>query len=296
MARPLRIQEAGLTYHVTGRGNEKKPIFLDDLDRNRFLLLLTIVADHYQIDCHAVCQMTNHYHAVLTTKRANLSAAMQTLNGEYASVFNRYHRRVGHLFQDRFGAQIVQHGAYFLTVCRYVARNPLRAGMVSRPEEWPWSSYRATVGLCPKPDYLSVHGILGEFDDDADSAMQCYARFVMSQRPDRLPRDPVLGDRAFASRFTEAARRASSEVPRRQRNVEKISAREFFDGVLTRAERDAAIVRTYRAGFSQCEIARVLGVHYSTISKVVKRCQTLKKLAIQDLTPIAVAGEPGARP
>lgn len=289
MARPLRIQQAGLTYHVYARGIDRMPMFVDDDDRHCFRHLLTEVCDRFCIVCHAECQMTTHYHAVITTLEPNLSRAMQKLNGDYAIWFNRRHLRGGHFFERRFGAQIVQHGRYFLTACRYVVRNPVRAGMVATAEEWPWSSYRATVGLSPIPPYLMIQTLLGEFDSDLASAMPCFERFVMSDRRDALPRDPILGDRDFIARYAAAATAASREVPRRERHVEPLS--NFFVGALTRRQRDAAIVRAYRAGFKLCEVARVLGVHYSTISKVLTRCQTLKNVAIQDLAPKLESGD-----
>ena len=289
MARPLRIQQPGLTYHIYARGNDRVPIFLDDTDRRSFLWLFAEVIARFKIECHAICQMTNHYHAVATTKEANLSRAMQTLNGEYACSFNARHRRKGHLFEDRFGAQIIQLGSYFLTSCRYIVRNPVRAGMVAQPDEWPWSSYRATAGLEEKPEYLSIDRLLREFDDDLEVARVCYLRYVTSARPDVLPRGPVLGDRAFASQFTAAAAGASREVTRGERNVEKRSVKELLAGILTRTDRDAAIVRAYREGFPLCDVARALGVHYTTISKVLRRCQSVKKVIIQDLTPRSAA-------
>jgi REP-associated tyrosine transposase len=289
MARPLRIQQPGLTYHVWARGNARMPIFLETADRHNFLAVLAAVVARFHIDCHALCQMTNHYHAVITTRDANLSRAMQSLHGEYAEWFNARRNRVGHLFGSRFGAQVIQDGVYFLTACRYVALNPVRAGMVKAPEHWPWSSYLATVGRCRAiPRWLTVGRILGQFDDDRASAMACYERFVTSDRPSRVPRDVVLGDRAFARRFRAEARAASTEVPWRERHCDRLELRDLFDGVLTRADRNAAILRAYDLGWPLIEVAQVLDLHYSTISKIARRCQTVKKGKIQDLTPPAV--------
>lgn len=270
MARPLRILLPGLTYHVTSRGNARMKIFLDDEDRRQFERLLTHVVEVFRVTCHALCQMENHYHAVLTTEDANLSPAMRELNGCYAQWWNKRHNRVGHVLQHRFGAQIVQDGFYFTTVCRYVALNPVRAGMVLTPEAWPWSSYRATIGLCSAPRYLTIDRMLGRFSTDRKKAVEAYHRFVNAARVrDELPRGLVIGDDLFASRFKSFAEGASPEVPRHGRDVERRDLREHFAGVVTRAGRNAQVRRAYFSGFSMAEIARTLGVHYSTVSRIL---------------------------
>ena len=160
MARPLRIQAAGLTYHITARGVRRTSIYLDDVDRHRFLALLADVVQRYALGCHAYCEMTNHYHLAVTTTDANLSRAVHQLNGDYAQWWNRRHEHVGHVFQARFNAQIVQDDAYLVNVCRYIVLNPVRAGMVRSPEQWPWSSYRAMAGLASHPPFLDCNRLL----------------------------------------------------------------------------------------------------------------------------------------
>jgi REP element-mobilizing transposase RayT len=95
--------------------------------------------------------MDNHYHLLIQTPDGNLSKGMRQLNGVYTQISNRRHRRVGHLFQGRFKAILVDGDAYLLELARYVVLNPVRAGMVKRPEHWAWSSYRASQGLVPSP-------------------------------------------------------------------------------------------------------------------------------------------------
>src|SRR5262245_26908051 len=206
MARPLRIQAAGLTYHITARGNAKMPIFVDAIERRTFLRLLARACGRRGVECHAYCLMTNHYHLVIKTLRPNLSLTMQRLNSAYAEWWNKRRQRVGHVFQGRFGSQVVQDGDYFLTVCRYVVRNAVAADMVTSLEAWPWSSYRATAGLSRVPAFLKPDVLLRLFGaKDRRTAMRRYRAFVCAPDAgaDSLPEGPVVGDDAFVDQFNE---------------------------------------------------------------------------------------------
>jgi len=147
MARPLRIEFAGAIYHVTSRGNGRQRIFLDDRDNRLFLELLGNTLERFQWVCHAYCLMVNHYHLMIETPEANLSKGMHHLNASFSQAHNKRHGAVGHLLQGRFKSIVVDRESYLLELARYVVLNPVRAGMVARPEDWPWSSYRHTAGL-----------------------------------------------------------------------------------------------------------------------------------------------------
>jgi len=149
------------------RGNGKMDIFLDDLDRRTFIYMFSDTIEEFNITCWNYCLMGNHYHATLNPTQPNLSRAMQQLHGRYASWWNDRHGHVGHVLQGRFKAQIVQRDGYLTTLCRYVAMNPVRAGITERPEDWPWSSYRATLGLTPCPSFLSPRSTLNLFGEVA---------------------------------------------------------------------------------------------------------------------------------
>ena len=163
MARPLRIEFADAVYHVTARGNRQEPIFMDDQDRRHFLDLLAQAFDRFDASALAYCLMGNHYHLVLRTRQPNLSALMRHVNGVFTQRVNRRHGTVGHVFQGRFKAILVDRDAYLLEVCRYVELNPVRVGMVASARDWPWSSYQALTGASAAPPWLDailLHGML----------------------------------------------------------------------------------------------------------------------------------------
>jgi putative transposase len=143
MSRIPRSQLDDGIYHVTSRGTGGEPIFLEDLDRLDFVGLLQTIAGRFRWICHAYCLMSTHYHVVLEATRQDLSLGMRQLNGSHARRFNRRHERRGHLFESRFSAFVIQDESHLRAACRYVLENPVRAGLCSASEEWPWS------GLAP---------------------------------------------------------------------------------------------------------------------------------------------------
>jgi putative transposase len=137
MSRPLRLEFAGALYYIASRGNGRNLIYLQDDDFELFLQVLADVCERYNWVVHAYCLMSNHYHLLVETPDANLSQGMRQLNGVFKQSMNRKHHRVGHLFQGRYKAILVDKDAYLLELCRYIVLNPIRANMVNSPDEWP---------------------------------------------------------------------------------------------------------------------------------------------------------------
>ena len=135
MARPLRIEYPGALYHVTSRGNEQKDVFKSQRDREKFLSYVESAVVRYGAVVHIWCLMSNHYHLLLETPSGNLSQIMRHINGAYTTYFNVKRKRAGHLFQGRYKAILVEVDAYALELLRYVHLNPVRAGMVAKPED-----------------------------------------------------------------------------------------------------------------------------------------------------------------
>ena len=186
------------------RGNGRMRIFLDDVDCRKFLFVLGDVADEFGVECCDYCVMPNHYHLSLRPRVPNLSEAIRQLNSVYAMWWNDVHATVGHVFQGRFKSQVVQREGYLLALCRYIALNPVRAGLVEQPEHWQWSSYRTMAGLCRNPGFLTTESVLGQFGDgDVALLRRSYREHIVAVLPDegemeRLrSKERVVGDRAF---------------------------------------------------------------------------------------------------
>jgi putative transposase len=224
MARHNRIRIPGLIHHVMSRGNGKMQIFLDDVDYRKFVFLLGDILDDTNVECLNYSVMPNHYHLALRPTKTNLSEAMRRLNGEYAQWWNARHNRVGHAFQGRYKDQVVQREGYFMTLCRYIALNPVRANLVTAPELWPWSSYAATIGLRPAATSLFVAPVLNQFGDGPLETLQSrYADYVLGgpaapEIDDRIrSKERIIGGTEFKRRFkpapTEAPNAASNVAP-----------------------------------------------------------------------------------
>jgi putative transposase len=137
--RPRSLLPDGF-FHVTSRGVAQTAIFLDQLHFAVFMQILEAVTEKVEWACHRYCVLPNHYHLVVETRRPELSHAMQRLNGRYAHWFNEIHDRTGHVFQNRFDARVIDGEEHYEAALAYVDSNPVRAGLVERPEDWPWSS------------------------------------------------------------------------------------------------------------------------------------------------------------
>ena len=250
MARPLRIEAPGAWYHITARGNERRAIFRDERDRQQFLELTGELDERFGVEVHAYVLLDNHYHLVVRPALANVSRAMQWLAVSYAVWFNRRHRRVGHLFQGRFKAILVEDNAA-AEVSRYVHLNPVRtrrlgldkqrqaalaAGMgeASTREEvgirlatllaYPWSSYRAYIGQERGAAWLKcqeLRAAVGGQHHTVAAQQAGYREYVESAVREGLPESPwerleaqvVLGSAEFVERLRKLARGNPEEQP-----------------------------------------------------------------------------------
>lgn len=275
MSRPLRLEFAGALYHVTSRGDRREAIYEDDEDRRRFVELLGQVAGQFNWVFHAWCLMGNHYHLVIETPDGNLSKGMRQLNGVYTQDSNRRHGRVGHLFQGRYKAILVDRDSYLLELARYVVLNPVRANLVAEPGAWAWSSYRAMIGAEEAPGWLATDGLLAAFDSRRAEAVRRYIAFVAAGIGadsiwKHLSSQVFLGDEAFVARSLKAGTVSESvSIPRAQ-------CRPPAPGLdviqQLHADRNAAIAAAYATGaYSYQQIGDHFGLHFSSVAKVLRK-------------------------
>ena len=285
MARPLRIEFPGAIYHVTSRGDRREPIFVDDDDRRALIGVVEQSMQRFDAEVLAYCLMGNHYHFVLHTRQGNLSRLMRHFNGVYSQAFNRRHAKVGHLFQGRFKAVLVDRDAYLLEVCRNVELNPVRARIVDAPDAWPWSSYLGHVGRAESPAWLDTAGLHGYLlghvprgAADARRAAARYAALVAAGRDVRLwdlalRQQIYLGDDSFVERMQALAdpqRSASREVPRAQRR----KATTWQQCLAGSESREQAMLSAYTEGaLTMTAIARETGLSVSRVSRLIARAE-----------------------
>ncbi len=275
MTRPLRLEFAGAFYHVTSRGDRREDIFENANDRKKFLSILESICDTDNWVCHAYCLMDNHYHLLIETPDGNLARGMRQLNGIYTQTFNREHGRTGHVFQGRYKAILVEKESYLLELSRYVVLNPVRAGMVRSVVDWPWSSYRATTGQISPPPFLTVKWILSAFGRRRSLAVKRYKRFISEGKNQNSPWESLrnqvfLGGDEFIERMHALidGDRDLSEVPSSQRRPKPKPLASYE---ASSRGRNAAIVKAYRSGgYTQKDIGDYFGLHYSSISGILK--------------------------
>ena len=165
----------------------KLPLFTDDHDREHFLALLDLTATRYRIQIHAYCLMTNHFHLLVTTEEANISQAMQYLNGRYAQWFNARHGFERHVLERRFYSALIETDDHLLNLARYIVLNPVRAGICATAAEWRWSSYRATLTPLATAIPRITRWLLAFFGRELEEARARFAAFVRSGEPSAVP-------------------------------------------------------------------------------------------------------------
>lgn len=280
MGRPLRLEFAGAIYHVTSRGDRQEAIFRNDGDRHAWQRILASVCARFNWNIHAFCQMGNHYHMVVETLSGTLSRGMRQLNGEYTRRFNFRNATVGHLFQGRYKAILVQRQTYLLELSRYVVLNPVRAGMVATPGAWPWSSYGMTCSDVPAPEWLETDWLLSQFSAQRSAAVHAYREFVAAGRGLQSPltnlrHQLVLGDDEFVKRL--GAGQISTDQTEHCRAQKKGVALALHEYRASFDDRGDAMARAYIDGaYTMAEVAEHFSVHYKTVSRAVQHFEAAR--------------------
>jgi REP element-mobilizing transposase RayT len=278
MSRPLRLEFAGVLYHVTSRGNARQDIYANDADRREFLKILSEVIARFNWLCHGYCLMTNHYHLLIETIDPNLSLGMRQLNGRYTQCFNRSYGRVGHVFQSRYKSILVEKDARLLELCRHIVLNPVAAGLVATPEQWQWGSYRATALSGQSDGVVSPDWVLAQFSQNAEQTRQQYGQFVDDRLPDRTPwgqlQGSFLGGEKFLTKMQVLLEEKAEvkEIPRQQRYAGRPALAAIFSRSKDKKERNMGICQAcLDYGYTLKEGADHLTIHYTTVSKIVKK-------------------------
>jgi len=270
MARAPRIEVENGLYHLDARGNERKPIYRDAVDRKRFLEILELISERYGWRVLVYCLMTNHYHLLVQTPRPNLACGMRQLNGVHAQAFNRRYGRDGHLFQGRYSAVLLQADEHLLNAVRYIIRNPLRAGVCARVEEWRWSSHAATIGV-RTPGFLATDLLLSYLGESRASARERYLGLVEAEGDAPGPRHPLLdGDDHFIALHLEALP-PNPDYPRAHLRPPRPSLADLLAG----SADASAIAHAHREhGYSMREIATQLQCGLTTIHRRIRAYET----------------------
>lgn len=277
MGRKQRSLIAGNTYHVMNRGNRRLRIFEDVRDRRRFLQILIEEKETHGVDILAGCQMENHFHLVVGTPHGNLSEFMARFEGRFARYSNWRHGNVGHLFQGRFRDVVIEHDIHLLIALCYVFLNPVSARLAARLEEYKWSTYAATAGFTPLPNYVSIDWLTTLFPGDSVAQSQLRFRNLMAEaKPVAVYLEGNQGDiepepvrRVIRSYVGEQVQLGM--LPRTYRSLLRSPLSELVHTGLNEPSRSAAIYDAHVVhGYKLAEIARELLLNPATVSKIFR--------------------------
>ncbi|MGO8989041.1 MAG: REP-associated tyrosine transposase [bacterium] len=289
MSRPLRIQYPGAFYHVTSRGNERKMVFQSTRDREKYLSYLESAHERYGAVVHTYCLMGNHYHLLLETPRGNLSQIIHHINGAYTTYFNIKRDRSGHLFQGRFKGILVEKDAHCKELSRYIHLNPVRAGIVKSPTEYPWSSYRYFIGKDKKPQWLTTELVLGDFGGERRKGYRRYREYVEREVSKELETpfkrviaSTFLGSEEFINNirmeYLEKKKVDRRNIPAIKRLLRGPSPEEIEKTVLKVLGKDHALYKKIciylshqHSGISLDEIGAHFGMKGGAVSQLIKR-------------------------
>jgi len=271
MARPMRIEFENAFYHVMSRGNHQETIFENDQDHERFIELLGEVCNRFQWRIWARCEMSNHFHLLVQTLEPTLSRGMRHLKGVYTQWSNARHAQVGHLFQARYKAILVDADSYLTEVIRYIVRNPLEAKMIESLDEYEWSSHPMTLSRKKPPEWFARAQVLELFGSNTRTAKRAYRSFVEEAALDIVEasrQQLFLGDEGFIAKMkalkedSESTELSSEYIKAQRRRLVTIA--ELGNSL----DRDELIRRAYGEGFPLKEIGDYVGLHYSSVCRI----------------------------
>ena len=277
MSRPVRIEFPGAVYHVTSKGRDDHVVFKDAEDKGVFLNVVENVVDRFGWLVHSYVLMDDHYHLVVEVPAANLSKGMRQLNGVYTQHVNRRHDQEGPIFQGRFKSVLIEKRNYLLPVCRHIVTNPSRQPELGSYSSYKWSSYRALAGQVKTPGFLHQVDVLNHFGKREKDAQRKYREYVKEGANAESPLDQrsnqvLLGSPRFLNEMQPIlhGERLSKKGPKTAKRRRSLNS--MFKKVddKTRPERNKLIKKAHLDfGYTLMEIGEHLGLHYTTVSKVI---------------------------
>ncbi|MDL5031621.1 transposase [Pelomonas sp. APW6] len=279
MARPLRIEFAGAVYHLSSKAEAGAVVFHDDADRRALLAVIAQAMERFDAQVLAYCLEPDSYELLLFTRQANLSRLMRHINGVYTQGCNRRHGTVGHLFQGRFKAVLVDREQLLLDACRHVEYGGVRRGLAASPAGWPWSSYAAHIGQAEAPEWLDVQGLQTYVAGhalhgaaDRRRAAQRYEKLMQDAGSldlwQHLRQQIYLGDAAFVERLKRQLGPGTGRRPARGGTA--LKGRPWRDWLQEAGSREEALYRAHtEGGLSMTGLARELGLSVSRVSRLI---------------------------
>ena len=292
MARPLRIEYPGAYYHIINRGLERRQIFRSPKDYEYFLGLLEYIHEKYGVVVYSYCLMPNHYHIYLQTPQGNLAKAMRQLDGNFTQKFNKRHKRVGPLFQGRYKAVLVQADIYSLQLSKYIHLNPVKAKMTEKPENFEYSSYSAYLGKVKTPTFLNTEWLLSQFHKTKKKAIKVLRQYTHAIEEDGwIPeqetyKGAVLAENDFIKDIQERylEQQDNSEIPILrliQKDSRVLRVEKVVNSLNLPLNLQKKILIYALKEFSPLTLneigEKLLGLHYSSVSKVVSRLKEQSK-------------------
>lgn len=276
MARRHRIRFCGAVYHVMARGNRQERIFVDDVDRRRFLKITAAALKKCGAECFVYCLMDNHFHQVIHTPRANIHNVMQHIDQLYTQYENWRHKTTGHVLEGRYTGLVIDDTCYLRNAIAYVLRNPVAAGLVDDAGAWHWSSYRAVLGRV-SPQFETLTWLPSLYEAETiEGSRELLAAHVRKEPDDDYPdlvRAAAEGSEEFKGRVRRVigATLYRAMLPRSYRAMSRPPLSDVFAGV-KRADRRQTIMRAHIVhGYLLTEIAQYLDLHPTTISRIVNQ-------------------------
>lgn len=245
MARPLRIEYEGAVYHILSRGNRADYIFSEDKDKEYFIETLQKTVEKYKVNLYAYCVMGNHYHMLMSAPYGELTKIMHYIGSTYGSYMRRSKGWIGHVFAGRYKSLCVEKEGYLLELSRYIHLNPVRAGIVKKPEEYQWCSYKYYIGKIKNPEWLNTGWLLEEYGKTLKTSQRKYKEFVEAgiENPPPYPAKSIVGQAILGSK--EFIKKIIKGM-KKDRGFEEITAKRIYSGRIDLEALHNAVCKYYK--------------------------------------------------